>query len=174
MAGYFRRFIVGYAELSNPLTQLMKKGTPFRWDAEQETAFVSLKDKFCQEPVVCMYDPNAPVTQVYTDASSVAFSVMLMQGADVGHLQMVYAVSKRTSDAESKYHSSRLELYAVIWTLSKLRPYLLGIRFTVVTDCQALVYLNLHKTLKPQIVRWFELLQEFDFGIKYRVVEWHT
>jgi len=38
----------------------------------------------------------------------------------------------------------------------------------VQTDCQALVYLNLHKTVKPQVARWFEILQEFEFDIKYR------
>jgi len=79
---------------------------------------------------------------------------------------MEYAVSKRTTLAESKYHSSRLEPW--IWTLNRLRQYLLGMRFTVVTDCQALVYLNIHKTTKPQIARWYEIFQEFDFEIKYR------
>lgn len=81
---------------------------------------------------------------------------------------MVYAVSKKNTEAESRYHSSKLELYAVIWTLNRLRPFSLGIRFTVVTDCQSLVYLDIHKTTKPQIARWFELLQEFDFDIIYR------
>jgi len=44
----------------------------------------------------------------------------------------------------------------------------LGIKFIVFTDCQALVYLNFHKTVKPQITRWFEVLHEYDFEIKYR------
>ncbi|CAI6376192.1 unnamed protein product [Macrosiphum euphorbiae] len=115
-----------------------------------------------------MYNPTAPVTQVYTDASSVALSGVLLQGLTPNILHMVYAVSKKTTDAESRYHSSRLELYAVIWTLDRLRPFLLGIRFTILTDCQSLVYLNVHKTTKPHVARWFEVLQEFDFEIKYR------
>lgn len=45
---------------------------------------------------------------------------------------------------------------------------MLGIRFTVVTDCRALVFLNLHKTTKPQVARWYELLQEYDFDILYK------
>lgn len=75
---------------------------------------------------------------------------------------------KKITDAEAKYHSSRLKLYAVIWTLSRLRSYLLGVKFTVITDCRALVYLNLHKATKPQVARWYELLQEFDFDIQYK------
>lgn len=81
---------------------------------------------------------------------------------------MVFAVSKKTTDAESRYHSSRLELYAVVWTINRLRPYLLGIKITVFTDCQSLVYLNINKTTKPQITRWFEMIQEFGFEIKFR------
>jgi len=45
---------------------------------------------------------------------------------------------------------------------------LLGIQFTVVTDCQSLIYLNIRKTVKPQVARWFEVLQEFEFDIKFR------
>ncbi|CAI6358281.1 unnamed protein product [Macrosiphum euphorbiae] len=118
-----------------------------------------------------MFNPKAEVTQVHTDASSVALSGMLLQGPTTTNLHMVYAVSKKTTAAESKYHSSRLELYAVIWTLNRLRPYLLVIRFTVVTDCQSLIYLNIQKTVKPQIACWFEVLQEFEFDIKFRLGE---
>lgn len=30
------------------------------------------------------------------------------------------------------------------------------------------MYLNIHKSTKPQIARWFEIMQEFDFDIRYR------
>jgi len=169
LAGYFcRRFVVSYAEIAAPLTHLTGKDVPFIWSDEQESAFVRLREALCNEPVVRMYDPEATVTQVHTDASKHALSGILLQGETATSLHMVYAVSKRTTSAESKYHSSRLELLAIIWTLNRLRPFLLGIKFTVLTDCQALVYLNLHKTIKPQIARWFEILHEYDFEIKYR------
>jgi len=168
LAGYFRRFIVRYAQIAAPLTQLTGKDVPFDWSQEREEAFTTLREALCNEPVVSMYDPNAAVTQVHTDASSHALSGILLQGDTATTLHMVYAVSKRTTSAESKYHSSRLELYAIIWTLNRLRQFLLGVKFVVYTDCQALVYLNLHKTVKPQIARWYEVLHEYDFEIRYR------
>lgn len=167
LAGYFRRFIVNYAKIETPLKILTGK--------KQQKSFDELKRILCSEPVVAMYSPTAPVTQVHTDASSVALSGVLLQGSTPNELQMVYAVSKKTTDAESRYHSSHLELYVVIWTLDRLRPFLLGIRFTIITDCQSLVYLNVPKTTKSQVARWFEVLQEFDFEIKYRPgLEWRT
>ncbi|KAL4092164.1 hypothetical protein QTP88_026717 [Uroleucon formosanum] len=93
---------------------------------------------------------------------------MMLQGEFTSNLHMVYCVSKTTTNTEQNYHSSKLELYAIIWTLGRLRHLLLGIKFTILTDCQALVYLNIHKTTKPQVARWFNTLHEFDFEIKYR------
>lgn len=52
--------------------------------------------------------------------------------------------------------------------MTRLRPYLLGLKFTVYTGCQALGYLNLYNTVEPQIERWFEILQAFDFDVGYR------
>lgn len=117
-----------------------------------------------------MYSPTAVVTEMHTDASSKGLSGKLLQDDRESNLRMVYAVSKRTTRPASNYHPRRLELhvYAVIWTFNRLRPFFLGIRFTVVTDCQALTYLNVNKTTKPQIARWFEVFQEFDLDIRYR------
>jgi hypothetical protein len=59
-------------------------------------------------------------------------------------------------------------LAAIVWALTWLRQILLGITFTVVTDCEALVYMNAKKTVNPQIARWFALTQEFDMEVKHR------
>ncbi|KAF0759045.1 Uncharacterized protein FWK35_00012711 [Aphis craccivora] len=65
-----------------------------------------------------MYDPTAIVTQVQINASALELSGRLMQSSSLSELHMVYAVSKNNTDAESRYHSGRLELYAIIWTLN--------------------------------------------------------
>lgn len=38
----------------------------------------------------------------------------------------------------------------------------------VVTDCQALVYMNGLKTTNSQITRWFDLMQEFDIEVRHQ------
>ncbi|KAK8785701.1 hypothetical protein V5799_007936 [Amblyomma americanum] len=40
--------------------------------------------------------------------------------------------------------------------------------FKEVAYAEALVYLNATKTLKPQIARWFDMLQEYTFDIRHR------
>lgn len=80
MTGYFRRFIRDYAVFSEPLTRLMRKDTEFVWENEQKEAFNNLKIKLTSEPVLCLFNSNAVVTQVHTDASSRGLAGMLLQG----------------------------------------------------------------------------------------------
>lgn len=100
---------------------------------------------------------------MHCDASSMGLSGMLLQQDDNGKLRLVHTVSKKITDAESRYHSSRLELIAIVWTVTRLRHLLIDIKFVIVTDCQALVHLNSQKTGNPQIARWASLLSEFKF-----------
>ncbi|UYV76853.1 hypothetical protein LAZ67_14002205 [Cordylochernes scorpioides] len=93
---------------------------------------------------------------------------MLLQEDEDCKWRLVYCVSKKTTEAEKIYHSSKLELMAIVWTLDRLRQFLVGIKFTVVTDCQALVYMIAKKTTNPQIARWYNLIQEYDFDIRYK------
>lgn len=126
-----------------------------------------LRNALTDEPTLKLYNPKAP-TEVHCDASSIGLSGMLLQQDVDGKFRLVHAVSKKTTSAKSKYHSSRLELMAIVWTLTRLRHLLIGINFVVVTDCQALVHLNSKKIVNPQIARWASLLSEFNFEVRHR------
>ncbi|KAK8786755.1 hypothetical protein V5799_023470 [Amblyomma americanum] len=167
LTSFFRRFVPRYAALSEPLSRLTRKGEAFHWDQDQEDAFQALKSALTSHPVLQLYNPKAR-TEVHTDACANGLAGILLQADENDVLHLVYYVSKKTSPAERFYHSSKLELLAIVWTIDRLRPFLIGIEFTLVTDCQALVYLNATKTLKPQIARWFDMLQEYTFDIRHR------
>ena len=57
-------------------------------------------------------------------------------------------------------------MLAVVFTLEKFRPYILGSKIIVYTDHAALKYLLSKKEAKPRLIRWVLLLQEFDLEIK--------
>lgn len=42
----------------------------------------------------------------------------------------------------------------------------IGLHFTVITDCQCLVYLNAWKTKNAQKIRWMSEISEYDLDIK--------
>lgn len=113
-----------------------------------------------------LFDPKEE-SELHRDASLKGQAGMLLQEKE-NKLHRVYCVGKTTTEAESKYNSTRLELVAFVWSVDRLRSLLLGIHFRVVTDCQALVYLNTQGIQKPQIVLWYDLIQDFDFTMRHR------
>lgn len=169
LTSFFRRFVKGYAVLAEPLTRLTKKEASYTWESKQEDAFVQLKKVLSQEPVLKMFNPEAETTELHTDACAYGLAGMLFQrDKPSDKLRLVHCVSKRLTEAEQHYHSSKLELMAMVWSVKRLRSYLLGIQFTIYTDCQALTYLNSCRISNPQIARWYDLLQEYVFEVKYR------
>jgi len=121
------------------------------------------------DALLTLFRPDAVITELHTDASAVGLSAMLLQSENQGDsLRVVYYASRKTSDPETRYHSSKLELLCLVWSVHKLRQFLLGVKFVIYTDCQALVYLNNFKNTSLQVARWHDSLQEYDFEVKYR------
>ena len=135
LSGYFRRFIKDYAKKVAPLTDLLRKDVPWVWKTRQSDAVKSIKDALSERPILAIYDPTRP-TEVHTDASSIGLGAILLQETD-GLKRAVAYYSRKTSVEERNYHSYELETLAVVAALKAFRVYLLGIKFTVVTDCSA-------------------------------------
>lgn len=167
LTGFFRRFVRNYATIVRPISDLTRKEQTFTWSEGQQCAFEELKRLLTSEPVLQLFNPMAR-TELHTDASAAGLAGVLLQEGEDKKLHLVYAVSKKTTDVEANYHSSKLELMAIVWSIDRLRHLLLPIKFTVITDCQALVYLNVQKTTNAQIARWSYLLQEYNLDIKFR------
>ncbi|UYV67773.1 hypothetical protein LAZ67_5001955 [Cordylochernes scorpioides] len=167
LTNFFRRFVKDFARKAEPLSRLTKKGSQFEWKEEQRRSFGGLRKDLVEYPVLAHYNPELK-TEVHCDASAEGLAGMVLQMDEDCKWRLVYCVSKKTTEAEKMYHSSKLELMAIAWTLDRLRQFLVGIKFTVVTDCQALVYMNAKKTTNPQIARWYNLIQEYDFEIRHK------
>ncbi|GBN45578.1 Retrovirus-related Pol polyprotein from transposon 297 [Araneus ventricosus] len=164
LTSFSRRFFPNYAIKARYLTQLTKI---FKWEKVQKESFETLKRELTIQPILALYNPEAK-TEVHTDACADGIAGMLLQLGSDDKWHLVYCLSKKTTETENKYHSSKLELMAIVWTLERLRQFLLGISFTVVTDCQALIYMSAKKSSNPQIARWSLLIQEFNFEIHHR------
>ncbi|CAB0039370.1 unnamed protein product [Trichogramma brassicae] len=167
LTGFFRRFVPRYAEIAAPLSGLLKSDREFIWSREVSDAFTALRDKLVERPILQPFNSKKR-TELHTDASSRGLAAMLLQEGSDSKMHLVYAISRTTNETEKFYHSSKLELLAIIWAVSRLRTLLININFTIITDCQALVYLNTQRTKNAQIVRWHHLLSEFDYEIVHR------
>ncbi|GFW64820.1 retrovirus-related Pol polyprotein from transposon 17.6, partial [Trichonephila clavipes] len=66
---FYRRCIKNFAKRALPLTNLLRKDTPFEWTCETQAAFDDFKKAILNPPVLALPDPDAEL-QITTDASS--------------------------------------------------------------------------------------------------------
>lgn len=166
LANYFRKFIPEFAAKTSCITHLTKNKIKFEWTPECEEAKAYIIRQLTARPVLTIFDPELQ-TELHTDASAVGYGAILFQRVN-GELKVVAYFSKATLPYESKYHSYELETLAVVNAVKHFRVYLLGIRFTIITDCNALKATKNKRDLLPRIARWWIYLQDFDFDITYR------
>ncbi|MCO5580269.1 hypothetical protein L7F22_034135 [Adiantum nelumboides] len=101
--------------------------------------------------------------EVVTDASGLALGgVLTQEGRPVAY------TSRKLRDHERNYPTHNLELLAVIHALKLWRHYLLSCKFQLVTDHKSLNWIFTQPNLNMRQRKWIELLQEYDFDIKYR------
>lgn len=167
LASFFRRFIKGFAQIARPLTKLLKKNSVWEWGTEQESAFNEIKRILSSKPVLALYDPTAE-TQIHTDASKHGVGGVLLQRQADSNFKPIAYYSRQTSPEESHFSSYELETLAVIASLMKFRPYVLGLNFTIVTDCNSLRATFQKRDMIPRVARWWSLIQEYDCNIMYR------
>lgn len=168
-ANFYRGFIENFAQFSEPLQSLTKKGTPFRWDQDQQEAFEMLKSLFITAPVLALWDGDCH-TVLETDASGWATGGCLSQLKEAGKLQPVAYYSKELSPAESNYDIHDKELLSIIRCLQEWRSELISLEkpFDIITDHKNLKYFMTTKRLTERQVRWSQLLSQFNFRLKFR------
>lgn len=99
LAGYYRRFIPNFSNITKPLTKLLKKDIPFEWTNLQQDDFEKLKNALCSEPVL-QYPNFSETFYLTTDASQYAIGSVLSQGNPPDDLPISYA-SRTLNGAES-------------------------------------------------------------------------
>ena len=168
LAGYYRRFIKGFAEISSVLHAATSGKGNISFTKEMEDAFRTLKQKLTSPAVLDFPDFNQPFI-VETDASCLSLGAVLAQKKEDGKVHPIQYASRTMTDAEKKYSTCEREALAVIFALKKFRVYLLSsIPFTIITDHQALRYTFQKNDVHGRLARWLDFLAEYDFKVEYR------
>jgi hypothetical protein len=138
-AGFYRRFIKDFSQISRPLTNLLAKDVPFQFNDECVNAFHTLKKALISAPIIQPPDWSLPF-EIICDASDYAVGVVLSQTKDKKHHAIAYA-SKTLIGAQLNYATTEKELLAVVFAIDKFRSYLVGTKIIVYIDHAALKYL---------------------------------
>ena len=115
-AGYYRRFVKGFAQLVRPLNDLLVEDTtkkptrrrvPFEWGEAQQQAFETDIEKLSNPPILAYADYRKPF-KIHTDASSSGLGAVLYQHQD-GHDCVIAYASRSLKPAERNYPAHKLE-----------------------------------------------------------------
>ena len=136
------------------------------WIEECQYAFDKLKLALTTNPTLAPPDYDRPFL-LQTDASDRGIGVVLSQDYDGKEHPVAYH-SRKLLPRERRYAATDKESLAVVSACKHFLPYLIRRRFTVITDHQALKFLHNKDITSGRIARWFDLLMELDFDIRYR------
>ena len=167
-ANYYRRFIHGFSWLVTPLTELTKKGTPFKWGPEAQRAFEKLKVMFVTAPILAQFDPEKE-TILEADSSGWSVGGVLSQYNERGELHPCAYFSKKNLPAECNYEIHDKELLAIIRCLEEWDSELRSVKdFTILTDHKNLEYFMKVRKLTERQVRWSLILSRYNFRLAFR------
>ncbi|CAM4943298.1 unnamed protein product [Rotaria socialis] len=168
MTNFYRRFIKDFATIAAPLNAFKIKNAKFIWTQACQKSFDTLKQILSQYPLLAFYDGKSKLKlKINTDASNMGIGGVLHQITPSGHLQPVQYLSRSLSKREQKYSVVEKECLAMVWCITKLRPYLYGREFTLITDHHPLCWLNKQSSKNGRLDRWSLQLQEYSFDIKH-------
>ena len=165
LTGYYRKFIPNFANITAPLTELIKKGQPsiVRWEHKQEEAFSTLKTMLTSAPILHIPDFSKPFL-VQTDASDLGIGAALLQKQKGQAFPIVYT-SRNLSASEKNYSVIEKECLAIVYAIRKFQKYLYGVQFTLETDHRPLSYIKKGKLQSSRIMRWALFLQDYQFEV---------
>ncbi len=153
LAGYYRCFIPNFSK-------------HVVWSPDAEEAFHRIKQALTTEPVLRAPDFGCPFL-LQTDASEMGLGAVLSQ-VQAGEEHPVLFISRKLTTAEKNYATVEKEALAVKWAVLELRYYLLGRKFTLLTDHAPLQWMARAKDTNARVTRWFLVLQDFHFIVRHR------
>jgi hypothetical protein len=122
---YIRRFISNLSGRIQPFSKLMKKGAPFVWDEECQNGFDSIKRYLLNPPVLSAPIKGRPLI-LYIATQPASVGALLAQHNDEGKEVACYYLSRTMVGAEQNYSPIEKLCLALIFTLKKLRHYMLA------------------------------------------------
>ena len=168
MAGYYRKFCKNFSGIAEPLTNLLKKSTKFKWNDKCQDAFDRLKAILKSAPVLLAPDFDK-CFKLAVDASDVGIGAVLLQEDNNGIDHPVCYFSKKFNKHQKHYSTIEKECLALILAIQQFEVYLTSSTSPIVvfSDHNPLSFLHKLKNKNQRLLRWSLLLQEFNLDIRH-------
>ena len=167
-ANFYHCFILWYSDIIVPMTHLLRKDAPWRFDTLCQSAFNTLKFAFTTTPVLAHWIPDAPQI-IETNASDYAIAAIPSIWTPDGELHPAAFHSWTLGPTECNYDMHDKKLLA-IFEAFKIWPHHLEGSVSpidVFTDHKNLEYFSTSKTLMQRQVWWSEYLSVFNLSLHF-------
>jgi hypothetical protein len=112
LASFYRQLIPKFAEIAKPLTELIRKNSHFKWEAQQDTAFTRLKVALTTEPVLAYLHFSSVFSDHRLVKSRGSRNYIVSAGR---HGKTRLFATRQLKQAKQNYSASELELLAIAW-----------------------------------------------------------
>ena len=154
------------------MVALTQKDRAFKWTQQCEQEFGDLTEVLTGPGVMAFPTDNGEYT-LDTDPSDEAIGAVLSQNQD-GVQRVIAYGSRALGKAERNYCATDRELLAAKYFTEYYSHYLLGRRFVLRSDHEALKWLYSMKEPKHRIARWIEALERIQYEVEYRAGKRHN
>ena len=165
LGSYYHCFIRNFSERVQPLVALTRKDKPFKWTELCQKAFDDIKQALIS-PKLMAFPTDDGKFILDTDPSDDTMRAVLSQ-IQAGVEKVIAYGSQTLGKSERNYCATDQELLAVKYFMEYYKHYLLGQYFRVHSNHEALIWLFSLKEPKHRILRWIEVLSEFNFEVEY-------
>jgi hypothetical protein len=167
LAGYYRKFVPRFADISKPMTELTKKDPvtkrdiEFIWTPAAQRSFELLKEFLTNEPILKYPDPDRPYI-MYTDASKYGWAGLLTQAYEhtdkqgkttIIHHPVVYA-SGLFRGSQLNWAAMTKEAYAIYMVSKKLSFYTVAAQILLRSDHLPLKRFLSQQTMNSKVNNW--------------------
>ena len=173
LTGYYRKFVSRFADISRPLTTLMKKDAKFKWTSACQKSFELLKEALCGGPVLKYADTSKPYT-LYTDASKYGWAgvltqphIMTIDGKSTTTDHPVAFVSGLFRGSQLNWAALTKEAFAIYMSVKKLSFYLTDAQILLRSDHKPLEKFLLKNMLNSKVNKWAMELEAFNIQFDY-------
>lgn len=171
MVNYYSKFINNFSAKMAPLYDLLKKDNIFDWNENCQSAYEAIKIDVTSDQVLVHFNPEAPLI-LETDASQNAIAGVLSHLFSDKSQRPIAFVSRSLTSAERNYSVIEKEALAIIFSVVKLRQYLIGMHFELATDHKPLLAIfgenkGLPIMASARMQRWAFILSGFSYSLRH-------
>ena len=189
LLNYYRVFDPSFSKLARPLNDLLKGDSPKEfgaaWTSLHEEAFHTLKRNLARPGCAVRLPIPGKRFTLHTDFSNCGVGCLLTQchlvkitlddgsEAEEDREVIIAAISRSLNSFEQNYSSFDGEMLAATYGVRSMRYHLQSVEFDLVTDHRPLMWLAnranlLHSGVNSKHKRWWAMLSDFTFVIRWR------